>query len=53
MIRNLFKGNLDLQAWRRFFFEASEGTMQMDFSILENYINETDYQTVGLPRKQG
>jgi hypothetical protein len=43
-----FEGNPDVPAWRRYFFEVSEGKMQMKFSMLESHFKETGYKTVSL-----
>ena len=42
----LFKGNPDLPAWQRYFFDVSDGAMHIDFYTLRNYIKYTKYETV-------
>ena len=39
-------GNPDFAPWQKYFFEVSEGTMQIDFIDLKNLVEDTNYEKV-------
>ena len=45
---NLFEllGNPDFAPWQKYFFEVSEGTMQINFIDLKNLVEDTNYEKV-------
>ena len=41
-------GNPDFDAWQKYFFRVSEGTMQISFIDLKNLVEDTNYEKVHL-----